>query len=335
VIVPEVSHALSAHAAKFFPPGYRFDPAKELTQCESLGGRIILRGDEDYPDLLAEVKKSPELLYVRGALEYRNAWPIAIVGSRKATPYGLRMARNIAREAAEAGLVVVSGLARGVDTAAHTAALDAGGVTWAVLGSGLGRVYPAENAGLVRRILENQGAVLTEIPVSGAPFYYNFPERNRIISGLSWATVVVEGTEHSGSLITARCAGEQGREVFAVPGPADAPMSQGPIKLLRDGVAPARFLKDVIDAMPTLRAYLDARRPVSEESTAADSEVSVKPALTLEEGKILQLMGSGTVHLETLLQSTGWGLTMLSRVLLDMELKELIDSHPGQQYAKR
>lgn len=226
-----------------------FDVVAEELRAASLGARLILRGDPEYPDLLASIHDPPLCLYVLGSLA-PDATPAAFVGTRVPTPYGRRMARRLAFDASRRGLVIVSGLARGIDAEAHLAALDAKGPTWAVLGSGLGHVYPAENAALARRIVAEGGAVISERPIDTRPSPDVFPRRNRIVAGLSWTVVVVEGRHRSGSLITARFCTEHGREVCAVPGPADSVMSEAPHKLLEEGARLTHSVKDIVLALP-------------------------------------------------------------------------------------
>ncbi|MBI3550281.1 MAG: DNA-protecting protein DprA [Elusimicrobia bacterium] len=327
MITPETASVLTANAAKFAQTPAPFDAGAEWRRCEARGWRVLLLGSAEYPQLLASVDDAPQVLYARGEFRHEEAACLAIVGSRRPTAYGLSMARRIATEAAGAGLVVVSGLARGIDSEAHRAALKAGGVTWGVLGSGLERPYPGENKGLIDEIARQGGAVLSEVPLDGPPMPENFPRRNRIISGLSWATVVIEGGERSGSLITAHISAEQGRGVFAVPGRADSPMSQGPIRLLYAGAARvATRLEDILEDVAPLRLAAKPR-PAAETPRA--------PAASAREKRILELTGGEPAHLETLLRETGWGLQALSRVLLELELKGLIEEMPGQRYAKR
>lgn len=224
------------------------DPELELRRAEKAGAAVLTALDEAYPSLLKQIYDPPIVLYVKGAL---RALPAAgIVGTRRATPYGLRTAARLAQELCAAGVAVASGLARGVDTAAHQAALKAGGVTWAAMGTGLGSIFPGENRGLAERILEAGGALISEFPMETTSFPSNFPRRNRIISGLSLATVVVEGGFESGALITARFAADQGREVLGVPGPVDSPQSRGPNYLIKDGAYPAENADDIISRFP-------------------------------------------------------------------------------------
>ena len=331
-----IREALKAQARTF--GGFEgFDPVHELDSCRVAGIRLLHRDGADYPQLLASVSDAPAVLYLSGGL---NGGPaIAIVGSRQPTAYGRRVARALAAQAARAGLTVVSGLARGVDTEAHEAALDAGGVTWAVLGSGLGRVYPPENRRLAERIVAGGGALLSEAPLLAAPLAANFPRRNRIISGLSWVTVVVEGLVTSGALITARAALAQGREVGAVPGPIDSDLSAGPHKLLQDGAFPVLGFSDILERLPpgqktVIKQGLD-------ESANSHYKESLGPALCYKERvgaerqKILKSMGSGEVSFEDLIRETGMDVPALLRALAELEIEGLIDSCPGQRYARR
>jgi DNA processing protein len=208
----------------------------------------VARRDASYPPLLAELHDPPESLYVRGEVDALAAPGVAVVGARSCSPYGAQVARSLSRELAGAGVVVVSGLARGVDGEAHRGALDVGGRTVAVLGCGIDRDYPRSHAELARRIVAS-GAVVSEYPVGVEPAPWRFPARNRIIAGLSLATVVVEARERSGALITADFALELGRDVFAVPGEITAALSAGTNDLLRQGAAPLTAVRDVLDAL--------------------------------------------------------------------------------------
>jgi DNA processing protein len=239
------------------------------------------------------------------------------------------VAKRLSADAARSGIVTVSGMARGIDTEVHRSTMDAQGVTWAVLGSGLDRIYPPENADLAERIVAQGGALISEVPMSGRPLASNFPRRNRVISGLAWGTVVVEGDGKSGALITARCSAEQGREVLAVPGPVDSPMSEGPLRLIRDGAVMVRQWGDVLEALPLLAAAAQAR-PGKAEISDSD-EVTLGP----EERRILELIGAEETQLEELLTVSGLGLDRLAVALLSLEMKGRIRSCPGQRYAKK
>ena len=302
-----------------------FDVAREERRCHELGAALVVRGDPDYPDLLASIYDPPLVLYVQGRLT--GAHPVAVVGTRAPSMYGRRMARSLAGDAARAGLTIVSGLARGIDSEAHLAALEAGAPTWAVMGTGLARVYPAENLGLARRIVAEGGAVISERPLDTPPTRDAFPRRNRIVSGLSWATVVVEGRHQSGAMITARCAAEQGRSVLAVPCPADSVLAEAPNTLLRDGAGPAIDLKDILGALPDGHLLQARKLPPQKASPALPP--------TEEEAKILALLGSDALSLDELVQLSGLDTTLISSIMFGLELKERVFFVPGQRYAQK
>ncbi len=303
-----------------------FDVAFEELRAVDLGAHLVVRGDAEYPDLLASIHDPPLVLYVQGSLE--ACLPVAFVGTRVPTPYGRRMARRLAADSSRCGLTIVSGLARGIDAEAHLAALDANGPTWAVLGTGLAHVYPAENIPLAHRIIAKSGAVISERPLDTKPMPELFPRRNRIVAGLSWAVVVVEGRHKSGSLITARLAAENGREVLCVPGPADSVMSEAPHRLLADGARMASNVQDILAALPGV--------PLSEaRAGAVSSSNSTAPPITAEEAKIIALLGADALSLDDLVQLSGLDTTRISSIMFGLELKERVSSVPGQRYAQK
>ncbi len=231
---------------------------EELELCAAQNIRVIVEWDAEYPSLLREIPDPPGVLFVRGDLLPQDGLAVAVVGTRHATHYGLRQAERLAGGLARAGLTIVSGLARGIDAAAHRAALVAGGRTIAVLGCGVLEIYPPEHAGLAEEIARN-GALVSESPPRMKPMSGLFPQRNRVITGLSLGVVVVEAAERSGALVSARHAMEQGREVFAVPGPIDSRMSRGCHALLRDGARLVESVDDVLDEFgPLASAVPDA-----------------------------------------------------------------------------
>ena len=302
-----------------------FDVAAEELRAVNLGARLIVRGDPDYPDLLASIHDPPLVLYIQGSLT--GGPPVAFVGTRVPTQYGRRMARRLAGDSSRRGLTIVSGLARGIDSESHLAALDAKGPTWAVLGTGLAHIYPAENAALARRIVAEGGAVLSERPLETGPCPDVFPRRNRIVAGLAWAVVVVEGRCRSGSLITARLAAEHGREVLAVPGPADSVMSEAPHRLLSEGSRMASAVGDILAALPGGQ-ILEARTgPLKASSPLA--------APTEEEAKVMALLGSDALSLDELVQLSGLDTTRISSIMFGLELKERVSFVPGQRYAQK
>jgi DNA processing protein len=321
-----VSEGNLESAASWRRAALAFDVVSEEIRSCALGARLIVRGDPEYPDLLASIHDPPLVLYVLGSLASVNP-PVAFVGTRVPTQYGRRMARRLAGDSSRSGLTVVSGLARGIDAESHLAALDAKGPTWAVLGSGLAHIYPPENRALAARIIAEGGAVLSERPLDTGPSPDVFPRRNRIVAGLAWAVVVIEGRCKSGSLITARLATEHGREVLAVPGPADSVMSEAPHRLLGEGCRMASVVGDIIGALPHGQ-ILEARTgPLK---AAARSAVP-----TEEEAKVMALLGSDALSLDELVQLSGLDTTRISSIMFGLELKERVSSVPGQRYAQK
>ena len=314
-----------------------WDAGREWQRARDLGLSVVAWDEPEFPELLRSIADAPLVLYVRGRLEAgRDA--LAFVGSRQPTPYGRRMTRALVREAAPR-FAIVSGLARGIDTEAHRAALEAGGATWAVLGSGLSRLYPPENEALAREIAASGGCVLSEFPLDVEPRAGNFPRRNRIVSGLSWGTVVIEGREQSGSLITARLAVQQGREVFAVPGPADSPLSAAPLRLISQGAKMARSLADIL---PELPPGCQDRQPAApapsgkgERLPSRDGAPLRAVVLAQTHKKILELLGSETRTVAELGAEAGLDLSGLTQILFEMELQDLVEAVPGQRYAKK
>ncbi len=290
--------------------------------------------DEHYPAWLRAIPDPPPVLYCDGSLEPGDRQAVAIVGSRQATPYGFRVTDALARELSRLGFTIVSGFARGIDAAAHRAALASGGRTVAVLGCGLDVDYPSGHASL-RTEISGSGAVLTEFAPGTAPFATNFPRRNRIISGLALGVVVVEAAEDSGSLITARLALEQGREVFAVPGPIDAPTSRGPHGLLKQG---AKLVETVDDIVEELLPQLETMRtPLSQDFVATGAgrrrPFAPKPLdLSPEEQVVLRVIGREPRHLDDLTEQSRLSAAEVARILLGLELKALVHQLPGQQY---
>src|SRR5438309_2742866 len=282
--------------------------------------------DEHYPAWLRTIPDPPPVLYCDGSMEPGDRQAVAIVGSRQATPYGLRVTDALARELSALGFTIVSGFARGIDAAAHHAALASGGRTVAVLGCGLDVDYPSGHASL-RAEIAGSGAVLTEFAPGTAPFAMNFPRRNRIISGLALGVVVVEASEDSGSLITARLALEQGREVFAVPGPIDAPTSRGPHGLLKQG---AKLVETVDDIVEELLPQLD--RPLQTLKTEPIAALPEHVALSPSERTVLDVMRREPLHLDDLTERSRLTTPAVAAILLGLELKALVKQLPGQRY---
>ena len=283
-------------------------------------------GDERYPELLRAIYDPPAVLYCDGSVEPGDRQAVAIVGSRQATPYGLRITETLAGELSALGFTILSGFARGIDAAAHRAALAAGGRTIAVLGCGLDVDYPPGHASLHAEIA-GSGAVLTEFAPGTPPRATNFPRRNRIISGLALGVVVVEAADDSGSLITARLALEQGREVFAVPGPIDVPTSQGPHGLLKQG---ATLVETVDDIVEELLPQLD--RPLQTLKTEPIAALPEHVALSPSERTVLDVMSREPLHLDDLTERSRLTTPAVAAILLGLELKALVKQLPGQRY---
>lgn len=284
------------------------------------------RADERYPAWLGTIADPPAVLYCDGLIEPQDRQAVALVGARQATPYGLRVTETLARELSGAGFTIVSGLARGIDTAAHRAALEAGGRTIAVLGCGLDVDYPLGHARL-REEIAMAGAVVSEYAPGIPPRAGHFPRRNRIISGLSLGVVVVEAAEDSGSLITARLALEQGREVFAVPGSIDAPLSRGPHGLLKQGAKLVETVDDIIEELlPQMeKAAVPTQRPMP-------FKAMEPPDLSPEERRVWEQMSREPLHLDDLTERSGLTPAAVSGILLGLELKGVARQLPGQRY---
>ena len=312
--------------------GFRdWDKVKEeLELIDKNKINIITYQDDPYPAKLMNIYDRPPFLYVRGNLN-KDDINIAIVGSRQASTYGKYTTEKISRELALKGLTIVSGMARGIDSVAHRGALTAHGRTIAVLGSGLDVIYPPENKILFADIIQN-GAVISEFPLGTPPRSANFPTRNRIISGMSYGVVIVEAGEKSGSLITARLALEQGREVFAVPGSIDAAGSRGTNKLIKQG---AKLIENTDDIMEEILPQID-RTTVLKPSSVSNSEViAAKSAeiLSTVDQKIIGLISGGRVHIDDLISSSGLSSADILSALTTLELKGLVQQHPGKFFS--
>ena len=248
----ESIHGIGRHLASAISMSSMHDEASRiLDDCQEHGIDIVLNTDPVFPELLSQIPDPPDMLFVRGTLEPCDSLAIAVVGARHATKTGQRIAHAFAEGLAHAGLTIVSGLARGIDAAAHRGAIRAGGRTIAVLGSGLRNIYPREHHQLVEDVISH-GAAVSELPPATPPQAAAFPRRNRIVSGLSLGTVVIQASQRSGALITARLAGEQGRDVFALPGPIECRMSAGCHSLIRDGVTLVTCIDEILDELGPL-----------------------------------------------------------------------------------
>jgi DNA processing protein len=285
--------------------------------------RIITLAGPDYPRLLREIPDPPPYLYASGQLK-GSAPKIAVVGSRNATGYGLTTTKNLCADLASLGITIVSGMARGIDTAAHEGALAVGGQTIAVLGSGLERIYPAENAKLFHRISDN-GAVVSEFSLLTEPEGHNFPLRNRIISGMSMGTVVVEATKKSGSLITARLAAEQNREVFAVPGSIQSFKSTGTHTLIKQGAKLVEHAQDIVEELTSLLE--NNKRPGNSPSDEAGEGLE---SLSVDESSVYRALEPYPIHIDKLTRKLSLEPGKISSILLKLELSGMIEQLPGK-----
>jgi len=296
-------------------------PAVLMEQIAEEGVTALALPDPRYPERLREIPDAPPVLYLKGSWEAEDDWSVAVVGTRRATEYGRLAAIEFAQGLARHRVTVVSGLARGIDTLAHHAALEAGGRTVAVLANGLNEVYPPENRGLAERIVE-QGALVSDYPLGTRPRAQHFPRRNRILSGLALGTLIIEGGYKSGSMITAGTALEQNREVFAVPGSIFSPMSEGPNSLIHHGATPARKVEDILESLnlTMLGAQLDFGRAAPPESP--------------DERAVIGALSREPQHVDELVKTSGLAASVVSGTLTMLELKGLARDVGGMQYVR-
>lgn len=286
---------------------------------------ILTLADTDYPALLHELRDAPPILYCRGRIELLNTPQIAIIGSRNCSPGGARTAQDFAFTLAQSGFTITSGMALGIDSQAHLGALKANANTIAVIGTGIDRIYPSRNKQLAHD-LAAKGLIISDLPLGTPPNRENFPRRNRIISGLSMATLVVEAMRNSGSLITARLSLEQGREVFAIPGSIHNPQVKGCHQLIRQGAKLVEQASDIIEDLGSLLGYVaeQIEQPVMPDDTPLEQEYQ----------QLLEQVGYDPVPIETLLQRSGLTIDQLSSMLLILELNDHIQTAPGGLYVR-
>ena len=287
-------------------------------QIQKSGFQVLTWDDQDYPEQLRLITQSPFVLYIKGTLKKEDVWAVAIVGTRRFTDYGRQVAEEISRVLAEHGISVVSGLARGIDGIVHRSALEAGGRTLAVLGSGLDHIYPPEHKLLAEQISQ-QGALLSDYPLGTPPDGSNFPPRNRIISGLSKAIIIIEAGVKSGALITANYAAEQGKEVFAVPGKTTAPMSKGTNLLIKQGAHPLLEPQDILDL---LSLSLLSKQKLIRKILPGDPR----------EAQIYQVVGDEPLHVDEISTLTKMPIEQITSTLALMELKGMVRKTFGMKY---
>ena len=293
----------------------------ELRRIDQFGANIVTTDDSEYPALLRQIYDPPLVLYVRGTLRPEDAYAIAMVGTRQSTLYGRQTAERLARQLAASGVTVVSGGARGIDSAAHEGALQSGGRTIAVLGTGLDIVYPAENVKLYQRIAE-QGAVITQFPFGRKGDKQSFPIRNRIVAGMTQGTAVVEANRASGALITANFAAEYGRTVYAVPGRVDSPRSAGCHDLIKDGAQLCESAEDVLAEF----AHLQAIDPVQAKLPM--------PTLSHPEQQIFNVLTHEEMQQDEIIRRSELPAAQVSVALLQLEIKKMIQQHPGRLFTR-
>jgi DNA processing protein len=305
----------------------------ELQFAQMSGTQIITLADPEYPEILKGIYDPPLCLYVRGKLPDFSYNSLAVVGSRRATIYGRKMAKHLSESAVLAGWKVISGLAFGIDAIAHQAAVDAGGITVAVLGGGLSRVHPQEHVPLARSIIESGGALISEFPMKFPVSRQSFPRRNRIVSGLSQAVLIVEAGLKSGALITANLAMEQGKDVFAIPGHVDNPQAKGCHKLIKQGAKLTEDFNDILEDYDFLPGF--ARMDEVNEESSKELEVSMPANMSEDEYKIIQLLQGEAKSFDHLAGATNIPVANLNGLLTKMAMKMLLVQHPGKIYSLR
>ncbi|MFN0128637.1 MAG: DNA-processing protein DprA [Verrucomicrobiales bacterium] len=303
------------------------DLGRELRRIDEVGAHVITQEDAGYPSTLREVFDAPIVLYIWGQLASQDDRGIAVVGSRRATHYGVQCARRLSFQLAHSGITVLSGLALGIDTAAHEGALAAGGRTVGVLGSGLGKFWPPENHALARRIANGQGAVVSEFPIDYNPDKQSFPLRNRIVAGWSQGVLCVEAPARSGSLITVNQAADYGRPIYAVPGPIDRPTSEGCNTLIQNGARLVMAAGDIIDDLGWL---IPPDRPGRPESEAP----APIPPPDRAERAVVEALGHDERQFDELVAATGLPAGEVSVAVMKLEMKRLIHQLPGRYYRR-
>lgn len=321
--ISKILNLSSKISSRLFEEKNNILPEEELNLVSKNKIQVLTIEDLLYPENLKNIHYPPPLLYFKGNILESDKNSISIVGSRKATYYGKMVAEKLSKDLALAGLTVISGLARGIDTAAHKGAISVNGRTIAVLGCGIDHIYPPENRRLAEEI-EGSGALISEFPLYTLPERKNFPRRNRVISGLSLGTVVVEAAEKSGALITADFALEQGREVFAIPGNINSPLSNGSHNLIKQGAKLVENFKDILEEIHIVLPQKTTNRKVVKENTA----------LTEEEKRIYQVISKEPIQIDYIIGASKLSAGKASEVLLNLELKDLIKEIEGKRFIK-
>ncbi len=316
----------------------RFDVQAELQLAEKLGVNIIHLHDPRYPVLLKKIDDPPPVLYIKGTIDRRDNLAVSIVGSRHPSLYGNEQAGRFAHFLAASGFTICSGMARGIDSAAHQGALSAGGRTIAVQGCGLANIFPPENKRLFEYISQN-GACVTELPLTYEPLSENFPARNRIIAGLSLGTIVIEAGLRSGALITARAAADYNREVMAIPGKIDSPLSRGPHYLIKEGARLVESIEDVTEALgyigEKLQSHVTEQTDRAKEAMEQSLFETIKTNLTANEQAVLNCLDHEPLHIDQIITQSGLAAGDANATMVSLRLKGLIKQLPGSLFMRR
>ena len=313
-------------AANLLKEAFSINPQEEWDKTEKLGGHIYLPEDDEYPQSLRNCKEAPVAIYVLGKLPSEEQACVGLVGTRKITPYGRRVVDKLAGELAQAGIIVVSGLARGIDSECHAACVRAKKPTIGVIGTGIGRCYPPENRALEKAILEHDGAIISELPFNKPPNAFHFPRRNRMIAALSQPVVVIEGEIKSGALITAKLALEQGKDVLAVPGPIDSPASGGPNSLVKQGAGVVTTVTDILDYIPQAQRFgLDMRFFEHKQQTAPKPEEE----LTDRQKQVMHAVADEQLSLDQVALAIEADVPETASLLFELEVKGFLACENG------
>jgi DNA processing protein len=298
-----------------------FDLEGYAQQVENNGAKVLTWEDPDYPELLREIPAAPPLIFLRGEFEPIDRWAVAVVGTRRLSAYGRQVTHELVSGLVRNGITIVSGLARGIDAVAHRTALDEGGRTIAVMACGIDKIYPPEHRDMARQIVDGRGVIITDYPLGAEPENTHFPARNRLISGLSLGVLVVEAGEKSGALITSRFALEQNREVFAVPGNINSPISVGTNRLIQQGAKLVLRVEDILEEL-NLRMIAD------------QAEAKVILPESAEEAALISQLSSQPTHVDELGRLTGMPSSLVSSTLTIMELKGMVQQVGGMNYVR-
>jgi DNA processing protein len=327
--VPGIGETIAGHIRSFKKESLD----RQMRLVKTNGLMVITCQDPEYPENLKQIPDPPLVLYIKGKLLAEDAFSIAVVGSRRASLYGLSSSQRFAGELAEAGFTIVSGMARGIDTAAHRGALTRAGRTIAVIGSGFGHIYPEENKKLAEEIARC-GAVISEFPFEALPLKQNFPRRNRVISGLSLGVLVVEAYRNSGALITADFALEQGREVFAVPGAVDSAVSFGTNRLIKQGAKLVSEVDDILEEFTSAAPVTRAVPQASVQGTARQQLLKAPSDLTLEESCVYEIISDKPLTVDEITERAHLAVPCISVALLKLRLRNLIQELPGKHFLR-